>query len=354
MKQYQLEGHKLIYHHDRLNQYLQHGDCFPLYMEISPVGSCNHRCIFCAYDFIGYPNRRLDTDRTLELIDEMAECGIRSLVFAGEGEPLLHPDLTQFVSRAKRNGIDVGLFTNAQLLDASRAEELLPLLSFVRCSFNGGTRKNYSRVHQVREEVFDRVVKNLTQAAEIKSKRGLQVDIGAQFVLLPENVKYLRRAALTLSKTGIDYLAIKPFMQRSQQNYQLPEQFDIRSIRRILKNTASCSTEHFQVIARIETFLSYGERDYRHCYGTSFISALNSAGDMASCLPYWENPEYVLGNIYRQSFREIWEGTRRHNIKQKLEQTTDCGECPPNCRADAINRFLWDIRHPQIKHINFI
>ena len=93
MSKYIFDGHKLVYHIDRVNNFLERGDCFPLYMEISIVGSCNHRCIFCAYDYIGHPNRKLETNALLRFIDQLSQCGVRSILYAGEGEPLLHPDL---------------------------------------------------------------------------------------------------------------------------------------------------------------------------------------------------------------------------------------------------------------------
>ena len=59
-KKFVLDSHKLHYHFERVAEYAKNGDCYPIYMEVSPVGLCNHRCVFCAYDYINYPNRKLD------------------------------------------------------------------------------------------------------------------------------------------------------------------------------------------------------------------------------------------------------------------------------------------------------
>jgi len=58
MDKYRIDSHKLIYHIPRVSDWLNDKVVYPIYMEISPVGSCNHRCIFCAYDYIGHPNRK--------------------------------------------------------------------------------------------------------------------------------------------------------------------------------------------------------------------------------------------------------------------------------------------------------
>lgn len=356
MKNYAFDDHKLIYHIDRLNTFLNEGDCYPLYMEISPVGNCNHRCIFCAYDFIGHPNKKLETGRLLKFIDEIAICGMKSLLYAGEGEPLLHPDITQFITHSKKNGIDVGIFTNGQFLKEKLLEEILPLLTFMRISFNGGTRENYACIHDVKPEVFDVVVKNIETASNLKDRNKLEVDIGIQYVLLPENINHVIDAVKRLRDTGINYFVIKPFVQQSHlQTYQMKEQFNLNAIQETLNQAENLSSRSFQVIARKASFENYGRRNYKHCYGTAFISVLNSAGDIASCLPCWDKKEFIFGNIYENTFKEIWFGEKRKKIKEYLENELNAAaSCPPNCRPNAINRFLWELKHPSVRHINFI
>lgn len=356
MKNYYFDDHKLMYHIERVNKFLSEGDCFPLYMEISPIGNCNHRCIFCAYDFIGHPNKKLETNRLITFLDEIAACGMKSLLYAGEGEPLLHPDIDKFIVHSKTKGIDVGLFTNAQFLKDDLLKKILPSLTFMRISFNGGSRENYAAIHDVKPEVFDTVVKNIENAARIKNESKLETDIGLQYVLLPENINYLMDAIKRIREAGINYFVIKPFVQQSHlQSYHMKEQFNLNKIEDTLNQAESLSGENFSVIARRASFENYGKRKYRHCYGTAFISVLNSSGDIASCLPYWDRKEFVFGNIHENTFQEIWFGDRRKKIKQYLENELDAPElCPPNCRPNAINGFLWEIKNPSVKHINFV
>ncbi len=354
MERYSLDGHKLIYHVKNLSEFIQKDDCFPVYIEVSPIGSCNHRCIFCAYDYIGYPNRKLETTRFMEVIDGLAECGVKSLLYAGEGEPLLHPEINKFIAHSRKAGIDVGIYTNGHLLKKDLAERILPFLTFIRFSFNGGSPQNYANIHSVKENVFQKVVDNISFCGKFRKAHNLKVDIGAQFVLLPENVDYLIDAIKVLKEAGVDYLVIKPFVQQSLlQNYKSKNNFTLSDIENVLAQVQEYSDKSFKIIFRKNAF-SNNERGYTHCYGATFISVINSSGDVATCLPFWDKEDFVYGNIYENTFEKIWIGEKRKRIKEFLENKLNAQECPPNCRPNAINEFLSEVINPTVKHINFI
>lgn len=353
---FSLDSHKLYYHLDRVCEFKNRGDCAPIYMEVSPCGSCNHRCVFCAYDYIAYPNRKLNEEKFYEFTRDIAKAGLKSMLFAGEGEPLLHHKICELVAYAKSCSIDCAMFSNGALLSPKIAEKLLPNLTFLRFSFNGGNNETYARIHTSHKKSsdFNKVVENIKFACEFRKKNNLKVDLGSQFVLLKENVNSLLQAIETMKNCGVDYISIKPFvLQNSAQGYR-GEVFSQDELDELIKSASHYQSPEFSVIFRKNAFENYGCRNYSHCYGCSFITTLNSAGDLASCLPYWDNKNFVYGNINEQSFDDIWNSPKRKQIKEFLEQKLDARICPPNCRPNAINEFLNEIINPNVKHVNFI
>ena len=345
-----LDSHKLYYHYDRVCEFLEKGDTYPIYMEVSPVGSCNHRCVFCAYDYIGYPNRKLDKNRFFKFIDEISEVGLKSMLYAGEGEPLIHPNIAEFITYTKQKGIDVGLFTNGELFDKKLNDEVLDSLTFIRFSINAGDEESYNLIHK--KNVFNKVIENVKYCAKLKKDKNLNVTIGVQFVLLPENINSIKNLIFLL-RDSVDYISIKPFVLQNEAQGYRHNGFDI-DLKPFFEELESYSTNNCNVIARVNAFENYGKREYKHCYGCNFITTLNSAGDIASCLPYWDKEEFVYGNINKNSFKEIWHSEKRKKIKDYLENRLDVQTCPPNCRPNAINQFLYELKHPKINHINFI
>src|SRR3989338_7081851 len=78
-----IDSHKLYLHPKRVSSWMEVNDwtnaksVYPLYVEISPTGSCNHRCRFCAVDFMEYPDVCIEEELLKKRISEMAERGVK-------------------------------------------------------------------------------------------------------------------------------------------------------------------------------------------------------------------------------------------------------------------------------------
>jgi len=349
---FNLDSHKLHYHPSRVGEFLEKGDNYPLYMEISPVGSCNHRCLFCAYDYIGYPNRKLEKKRFLEFLQEVRSTGVKSMLYAGEGEPLMHPDIDDFIIKTKELDIDVSMFTNGELLIKRLSDKAIGSFTFLRFSVNGGDDKTYKKIHK--KDKFNEVIENIIYVKKLKRDNKLDTTIGVQFVLLPENIDSIENLIKILKEIEIDYISIKPFVLQNENQFYRNKGFDI-DLYSYFNELENYSNEKFKVIARVNAFKKYGKREYKHCYGCNFITVLDSGGNLISCLPYLGKEEYMYGNIYKNSFKEIWHSDKRKQVKDLLENKLDVQKvCPPNCRPNAINEYLYELKHPSIAHVNFI
>lgn len=355
MDKYRIDGHKLIYHVGRVHDWLEGKIIYPIYMEASPAGACNHRCTYCGLDFMDYQPRYLDTGLLRERLSELGELGLRSIMYAGEGEPFLHRDMAALINHTEKSGIDVSVTTNGVLLKKEVTDDILGNTEWIKVSINGATQDTYAKIHRCRPEDFDRVIENMSYAAELRKNNGYSCTLGMQLLLLPENCHEAVTLAELARDIGMDYLVIKPYSQHPQSKTTIYSSIKYSDYEYLADELAKFNTSDFSVIFRIHTMKKWdeGERSYSRCLALPFWSYIDAGGNVWGCSIYLGDERFLYGNIYEQSFREIWEGEKRLQSLCWVQEKLDVSDCRVNCRMDEINRYLWELKNPPA-HVNFI
>ncbi len=362
---YQIDSHKLIYHPERVSKIQAVGkiwerakDIYPIYVELSPVGACNHRCTFCAVDYVGYKPDRLSLEIMRERFPEFARLGVKSVNFAGEGEPMLHKNISEMICLAKEAGLDASLTTNASIMQKDFLDKALPCLSWVKVSLNAGTAATYAKVHRTEPEDFGKAMSNIAQMVKKRNSEGWKSTIGAQILLLPENVHEIESLAqMCRDELGIDYLVVKPFSQHLASQNILYRNIDYSNWLDLGENLETYNTDKFSVIFRSHTMKKYisADHEYNHCYSTPFVWAhVMANGVVSGCSAYLLNDLFEFGNINEQSFEEIWTGDRRRKNFEYVSNELDISNCRKNCRMDEVNRYLFKLIEDNPPHVNFI
>ena len=253
MDNLRIDNHKLIYHVERVSQWKKGGLIAPIYMEIAPSGGCNHRCIFCALDYIGYKPRFLDPKVLKAAIKDAAKYGVKSVMFAGEGEPLLHEDIDSIIGFTKHSGLDVSVTTNGVFLNDRLIKDCLGFLSWVRVSFNAGSSKAYEKIHHSAKGDFKKALLNLEKAVRFKKAHRLICTIGVQMLLIPENVNEVVKLAKVLKDIGVDYFTVKPFSKHPMSICNIDRNFDYRKFLFLEKKLSRLAAKDFKIIFRSHT-----------------------------------------------------------------------------------------------------
>lgn len=356
MDQYRIDSHKLHLHPARVADWAAGRPIYPVYVEISPSGACNHRCTFCAVDYIGYAMRFLDADLLKVRLTEMAGLGVKSIMYAGEGEPLLHRRLAELLVHGKGVGLDNAITTNAVALTERFAREALPATTWIKASINGGTAADYARIHRARPADWERVWRNLATAVRLREELGATCTLGAQTVLLPDNADGVPQLAERCKAIGLDYLVVKPYSQHLMSPTRTYAGLDYSAHAGLADRLEALDDARFQVVFRRHTMakLAAPDRGYSRCLATPhFWAYVMASGDVYGCSAYLQDDRFRYGNLQQESFEAIWTGARRQCNQAFVETGLDISECRKNCRMDEVNRYLWELRHPPA-HANFI
>lgn len=351
---FRIDSHKLLFHPGRVASWNAGENVYPIYMEISPSGACNHRCVFCALDFMEYRSRFLDTAVLKERLTEMGRLGLKSVMYAGEGEPFLHRDMAEITRHGKAAGVDQAFTTNASLMSPEISEQILPVTSWIKVSCNAGTPESYAAIHRTKAAHFGKVLENLAAAVAIRKRHGHACTLGMQILLLPEVRAEVAGLARTARDLGLDYLVVKPYSQHPQSRTDKYKDMDYKDMDALAAELEDIRTEGFQPILRRNTIQKWQqkERSYARCLGLPFFSYMDAGGNIWGCSMFLNDERFLFGNVNEESFQQIWEGERRAKAMQWF-QDFDTAGCRVNCRMDEINRYLWELKHPGA-HVNFI
>jgi len=317
---------------------------YPIYWEITTSAACNHRCTFCSVDAIGYPAILIDRFILSKRLEEVSKLGIKSVMFGGTGEPLLHKNINSFVYSAKIAKLDSAFTTNGILLNKLNT---LDLCQWVKISLNAGTPESYAKIHKTDTQDWEIVWRNIRDAV----KRKGACAVGVQCVVLPENYRDMGNLARLVTDAGADYLVLKPY---SQATFSIVQRTDI-DYRQMNDYLQSVAQEFPNVILRTNAITNEitGKHNFDKCRATPFTWVYSMAdGRVFTCSAHLLDQKFCIGNLNNQSFQEIWEGEERRKNWEMMKEF-DIHNCRLSCRMAQTNTYLEQLALG-VEHANFI
>lgn len=351
-----MDGHKLHLHPGRVADWLEGRNVAPIVLDVTLSGACNHRCRFCALDYVGYQTRFQPTENWLAKLPGLAETGVKAVIYAGEGEPLLHRQAAEIIVATKAAGLDAAMLTNGVLLTADISRQILPALSWIRFSINAGTEDAYARIHRGRPQDFRQVFENVAAAVRLKRETGSRCTLGVQMLMLPENLHEVLGLALAMRELGVDYFTLKPYVDIGAARHREYRDLVYPDCSELEARLKELNTAAFTVVFRSETMkqrLRSAPPAYGRCLGLPFMSYVDAAANVWGCCRHIGNPSFFFGSLADESPADIFNGPRRSEAIKRVSEKLDVTPCHNSCRQGRLNAYLWELRHPGA-HVNFI
>lgn len=87
----------------------------PIHIQLNPTNRCNLKCSFCSCS--SKDDTEMSLAQVFDILERFKKLGTRAVTISGGGDPLCHPNINEIIRRCVDLDIDVGLVTNAVLLD---------------------------------------------------------------------------------------------------------------------------------------------------------------------------------------------------------------------------------------------
>lgn len=172
----------------------------PLSVHIETSSACCLKCNYCPQSLpleqrknIGHGVMTMSLFR--KVVDDCVEFPkkLKSLRFAGFGEPLLNPKIAQMVSYARDRQMaeSIIIFTNALRLSHPLAEQLAGLVDTLLIDIQGTSAQEYQNVANT-EIDFDELVDNIAYLYNIPNRRCKMTIKSFKFIADKDREKFFR------------------------------------------------------------------------------------------------------------------------------------------------------------------
>ena len=311
-----------------------------LAVELEITNICNLRCPHC-YNSSGRVRRReLTTSDILTLIDDFHIVDLKCVSISG-GEPLLHPELRQIITRIRSFGIQYSLNTNGTRLDHAMIKFLKDTECYeVNVSIHSAEKHNY--------EAFVKssgTFESMVQSIDLLLRAGLPVR-GSISVTRP-TIPYVIPTIRWCKDRGLRAVRLTKFLAagRGAEN-QADLDFSPDEYRRLL-DAARVSFWDCALSLNVPYSFLLDTSTYApvRCSAGTFL-VIDSTGNAFPCAGL-RGSDFSVGNVRVQSISDIWLNSQtlkatRRIVANPRDLEGQCGgcefrvSCGGGCRANAL------------------
>lgn len=291
--------------------------------------ACNMRCIHCGTSAGVKRPDELSTEEALNLIDELAELGCKSITLSG-GEPLMRKDWRDLAQRIKDKNITSYLISNGFALTEEIADDFLKL-GFKRIGISvDGMEEIHNRIRQ-RPDSFDKCM----NAIDILTQKGVDYCVITQVSNM--NLGELDAMYEMLVEKGCPGWRIQMTTPTGRMQEHANMILTLDNYEKMIDKLLQMKKEGKVYIDVGENIGYYGCKGsevldgnpYFGCYAGIRVAGIESNGDIKGCLSMPE--QFVEGNIRDSSLTEIWNNPDGFAYNRKFNQDTAAGACH-DCR----------------------
>jgi len=346
--------YKIVHRLDKLIELKKGLQPDPVQIHLVPTNRCNQSCNFCAYrlpesacnqNFT--PHDFIPREKLLEIIDSCKNMGVNAIQITGGGEPLIHPNIKEAITKIINADIGLGLVTNGQALD-DELIEMLSDISWIRISVDASNRDTYSLIRKVKADNYEKLMSNI---GKLVNKKGTTT-LGIGFVVNRENYREIYDACKMFKEIGVDNFRISASFNPLGIKYFDGIHDDAKKLSERAK--AELEDQKFTVFNLFNDRiidLFHGKQDYDFCPMKELVPYVAADLSVYTCCILSYNENGYIGSIKDRTFEELWhseekiQSFKRHNPRKN---------CQLPCMFEAKNHFINYCIKTDARHVNFI
>lgn len=275
----------------------------PISLSIEPTTACNLGCPECPSGLKQFSRDtgNLKAENFNRWLDQLSPT-LSYLNFYFQGEPFIHNDILQFISKASQAGIYTSTSTNAHFITEKRAQEIVQSgLDRILISIDGTTQEVYEqyRVHGSLQKVLDGT-KHLVEARKNLNSRTPHIIF--QFLVVRPNEHQIEEAKQLANEYKVDEIRFKTAQVYDYEN----------------GNPLIPTIEKYSRYKRLSNgkFVVKSSLD-NHCWRMWSGAVVTWDGKVVPCC-FDKDATHEMGNLSKEDFKSIWKGKAYAMFRKQL------------------------------------
>ncbi len=274
------------------------------FVVIEPSSYCNLKCKLCVVNR-GMTRKRgnMSLENFKRIINDISIVK-RDIALFLAGEPLMNKDIFDMVDYAYCNGLDISIDTNGMLLNKFNFEKIvLSGLKELNISLDGAKEETYLKYREGGD--FNLIIENVKRICEYKKKLCFDSPkINIQFIVMKHNENEIEDMKKLCKELGVDSLKIKTLAQGV--GYHSGASYHSKEALEKAKEFVSTKNEYRRKLAGKVKICPW-----------IWQSVILWNGDVTICCADF-NGDYVVGNVLKNSFKEIWKSKKYGEMRRKI------------------------------------
>ncbi len=276
---------------------------FPIALSLEPTTACNLGCSQCPSGLKSFsrPTGNLPIEEGKKWLTELKDY-LFYVNFYFQGEPLIHPKLSELIEHANTLNVRSAISTNGHFLSEKKCQELIDAqLSKIIISLDGLTQESYEKYRSGGE--LDKVLKGIkTLKRKKKENKAAWPLIEVQFIVFKQNeheIPQLKKAAKNL---GADVLSLKTAQIYDQSSAE-------------------------ELLPKNKKYLRYNQNETgeyvlkntfeNQCWRMWSSAVITQNGAVVPCC-FDKDAEYEMGDLQSDDYKNILNGTTYKAFRQRV------------------------------------
>jgi len=327
----------------------------PDMLEIEPADTCNLRCRMCHVSYMTFKKPPLLDVSLLEKVNCMKGKFVR---IGSTYEPMIHPDFNKIVRWIIKNGCEMEMVTNGTKLTKDNRDILYDAnLHTLQLSFDGIKKETFEYIR--RRANYQKIIGNIIATREKFVNKDTYFAINSTMMRsnmdeIPEMVKFwdlnkfdeIRFITMVIRNESAELADenLYPIRQRYYSLLDKAAEEIIKSKRKIairspyfiksplnkvypncfVKDTVVSTNKDSRFVPLPHQRIQLGEFPGMPvpCKSPFTSARILANGDIQLCY------KFIIGNLHKSSFEEIWFGKVAHKIRKELmKKPSHCNTC---------------------------